>query len=93
MAKLVRDRIPEIIRSKGEDPRFYVASYAQYGRALLSKLEEEVHEFLTKPSVEELADISEVIRAINEHYRWDVERERVRKERERGGFEKRYILE
>ncbi len=93
MAKLVRDGIIDIIRANGEEPKFYVASFAQYERALISKLEEEVAEFLENPSVEELADIAQVIKALEKHYGWDLEAARLKKEQERGGFEKRYILE
>ncbi len=93
MPKLVRDRIIDIIRANGEEPKYHVASAAEYERALISKLEEELLEFSAHPCVEELADLQAVIYAIRDHYGWDLESEREKKERERGGFEKRYILE
>lgn len=93
MSKLVRDLIPDIIRKNGETPNVHVADHEEYRRSLYAKLEEELAEFRANPTVEELADLSEVIRAIEHFYGWDVERERLRKHRERGGFAKRYILE
>ncbi len=93
MAKLVRDGIIDIIRANGEEPNYHEASHAEYGRMLPAKLQEEVTEFLENPSVEELGDIAQVIKAIEKFYGWDLEAARQKKEQERGGFEKRYILE
>lgn len=45
--KLVRDRIPDIIRANGEEPITYQADPAEYRRRLRDKLLEEVDEFLT----------------------------------------------
>jgi predicted house-cleaning noncanonical NTP pyrophosphatase (MazG superfamily) len=44
--KLVRDKIPQIIRSKGLEPVTYVASADEYGIRLPDKLREEVEEFI-----------------------------------------------
>ncbi|WP_405056478.1 nucleoside triphosphate pyrophosphohydrolase [Kribbella sp. NBC_01505] len=66
-SKLVRDRIPEIIRSHGEDPTYYQADPAEYRNRLRAKLTEEVSEFLAateEDAVEELADILEVVYAL-----------------------------
>ena len=65
--KLVRDRIPEIIRAAGAEPITYQADPAEYRRRLRDKLLEEVDEFLTADAgsaVEELADILEVVYAL-----------------------------
>ncbi|WP_238161120.1 nucleoside triphosphate pyrophosphohydrolase [Kribbella antibiotica] len=66
-SKLVRDRIPEIVRSHGEDPTYYQADPAEYRNRLRAKLTEEVTEFLAATdddAVEELADILEVVYAL-----------------------------
>jgi predicted house-cleaning noncanonical NTP pyrophosphatase (MazG superfamily) len=66
-SKLVRDRIPEIIRSHGEDPTYYQADPAEYRNRLRAKLTEEVTEFLAatdEDAPEELADILEVVYAL-----------------------------
>ncbi len=66
-SKLVRDRIPEIIRANGEDPTYYTADPAEYRNRLRAKLTEEVTEFLAATdddASDELADILEVVYAL-----------------------------
>ena len=62
--KLVRDLIPAIIRSAGRTPICETLSEEAYLAALETKLQEEVHEYLSTPCMEEIADILEVIEAI-----------------------------
>lgn len=67
MGKLVRDRIPEIIRESGRDPVVSVLEDAQYSAALEEKLREEVDELLSAAEsdrLEEAADIYEVLNAL-----------------------------
>jgi predicted house-cleaning noncanonical NTP pyrophosphatase (MazG superfamily) len=95
--KLVRDRVPEIIRASGAEPITYRAESAEYRRRLHDKLLEEVDEFLTADgatAVEELADILEVVYALaadlgttKEH----LETTRAAKAIERGTFTDRVI--
>lgn len=94
--KLVRDRIPEIIESKGERPITRVASEEEYVSELGKKLGEEVAEFLKAPSAEEAADILEVLYALCDAH--DIDRKileplREKKASERGAFAERLILE
>lgn len=94
--KLVRDRIPDIIRAKGETPVTHVADEAEYWKKLRDKLKEEVIEFLESESPEEVADVLEVIVALCAAKGWtlrDIEQMRSKKAAERGGFWKRIILE
>jgi hypothetical protein len=44
--KLVRDKIPQIIRSKGQEPIICTADAEEYSRRLRDKLREEVEEYL-----------------------------------------------
>ena len=95
-AKLVRDRIPEIIRDTGRVPRVSTLDEAAYGRALSEKLAEETEEFLTSGQTEELADILEVVYAIGRLRGTppeELEALRRSKQAERGGFEQRLFLE
>jgi predicted house-cleaning noncanonical NTP pyrophosphatase (MazG superfamily) len=94
--KLVRDRIPEIIRARGALPTISVLDRESLYPRLLDKLREEIAEFERSPCVEELADIYEVLRALGSAVNIsldEVEREREKKYRERGGFEKGLLLE
>ena len=59
--KLVRDKIPEIIRSQGEYPVFRVLEEEEFFSRLREKLDEEVTEFHKEENLEELADILEVV--------------------------------
>lgn len=94
--KLVRDRIPDIIRAKNQTAVMHVADEAEYWIKLKEKLREEVDEFCAAENLEELADVMEVILAIQAHKGFDpqaVEAERQAKADKRGGFVQRLILE
>lgn len=93
--KLVRDKIPDIIRAEGLDPLIRVAGPEEYAVRLRDKLREEVGEFLASgDDPEELADILEVLHALARQIGSDpeeLERLRAAKEAERGGFAGRVI--
>lgn len=94
--KLVRDRIPEIIEKAGKKPTTRELSEEEMEKHLIQKLEEEVEEFKENQDFEELADILEVIENIvrfrGENMR-SLERIKSDKKTDRGGFEKRILLE
>lgn len=93
--KLIRDRIPEIIASKGQNAVIRVASDEEYWVKLAEKLKEEVNEYVESENVEELADILEVIYALAKHQSLtpqQLEHLRQQKAQERGRFSKRLIL-
>lgn len=97
MRKLVRDRIPEIIRSNGEDPKVSQAPEGDRRRLLLTKLGEEAYELKEAEgedaAYEEMADILEVVAALSATFEAErLERTRLKKQRERGGFEKLYVI-
>lgn len=94
--KLVRDKIPELIKGKGEVCLSHVANDGEYWAKLKEKLVEEAEEFRSAPSVAEFADILEVLEAILAHTKFDRNEIRAVKEKkvaERGGFKNRIILE
>ena len=93
--KLIRDRIPEIIESAGKSCETATLSDSDYKTYLYKKLTEELDEFLKDDTLEELADITEVIHAIlNLKGSLPEELEKIRKEKheQRGGFDKKLLL-
>ena len=93
--KLVRDKIPQIIRSRGQEPVIYTADSKEYSIRLRDKLREEVEEYLASDDDrEELADILEVLYALAKQAGTDqqqLEKLRAAKAEERGGFADRII--
>ena len=62
--KLVRDKIPDIIKSNGEVPICLILNDEEYLRELNIKLLVEVNEFLARGEVVELSYLEAVLRAI-----------------------------
>ena len=93
--KLVRDRIPEMIRTQGEIPHTRILEQEEYTACLEAKLDEEVMEYHNERNLEELADILEVVYALAEnmeHTRQELESVYDRKHETRGGFRERIYL-
>lgn len=94
--KLVRDKIPQIIEQSGKRCVTRTLSPQEYIAALDAKLQEELNEYLADGSMEELADLLEVMMAVAEargRSFADVESIRKAKAEQRGGFSKRIWLE
>lgn len=93
--KLVRDRIPEIIEARGKICIWEELSDSAYLDFLDKKLNEELAEYQASKSLEELADLFEVMQAVVKARGWTWEElEQVRKDKatERGRFEKKILL-
>ncbi len=93
--KLVRDRIPDIIMQSGKRPAYSFLSDEDYLAKLDEKLNEELAEYQENKSVEELADLLEVIRAVAVARGSSIEEvEAIRQDKaaKRGGFEKKILL-
>lgn len=93
--KLVRDKIPAIIRTKGEKPNIRILEEGEYTCLLEKKLDEEVEEFHQDKNLEELADILEVVFSLAEnlgHSRKALLDACDRKRECRGGFSDRIFL-
>ena len=93
--KLIRDKIPEIIEQSGKKCIVEVMDNDTYIEYLDQKLNEELAEYQQDKSIEELADLLEVIYAVVAARGYSVEKlERIRleKAKERGTFEKRLLL-
>lgn len=93
--KLVRDRIPEIIEADGKTCVCETLSDEEYIRLLDEKLNEELTEYQESKSLEELADLLEVVHAVVRARGWtfdELEQVRAYKAAERGGFTKKILL-
>ena len=93
--KLVRDKIPEIIKSNGKECKISILSDIEYEKMLEAKLNEELVEYLESKEVEELADLLEVIKslALLKGYTWEyLDNLRQCKADARGGFNKKILL-
>jgi predicted house-cleaning noncanonical NTP pyrophosphatase (MazG superfamily) len=80
---------------KGDIPSVVTLSDEQYFHALNRKISEEVAEYLEEYSVEELADIVEVVYALVKHKGLSLqefEQIRLKKREERGGFDEKISL-
>lgn len=94
--KLIRDKIPEILKNKNIDFITHVASDEEYWNKLKEKLQEEVDEFIKDNNSEELADILEVIYAICDYQnvsKTELEKIREEKAEKRGVFKNKIILD
>ena len=93
--KLIRDKIPEIIEQSGKKCIVEVMDNDTYIEYLDQKLNEELAEYQQDKSIEELADLLEVMYAVVVARGYSVaelERIRLEKSEKRGAFEKRLLL-
>jgi len=93
--KAIRDKIPEIIRESGKKCNIQTLSDEKFIIEIEKKLSEEVTEYQNDKNPEELADILEVIYAIAQLKgisKEELEKIRVKKLQDRGGFEKNLFL-
>ncbi len=96
LPKLVRDRIPEIIKESGREPVHRKASSFELNYLLIEKMKEELNEFKHSPCLEEAADMYEVFLSILDH--WNLEFSKVKnvalmKKDIRGSFESGIVLD
>jgi len=94
--KLVRDKIPEILRKKKIKYKFHKANNKEYIEMLYKKLIEELEEFKKEPNVEEFCDMLQVLENIGKFHDLEIEEvkevKKIKKEIS-GGFDKKIILE
>lgn len=98
--KLIRDHIPEIIHESGKIPIVKQLTQAEHFEQSRLKLYEEIKEYeetnIDEESLEELADILELVYTLGNMHGADFDelnRIREEKRRIRGGFEKGLFLE
>ena len=93
--KAIRDKIPEIIQKDGHTCNIQTLSDEKFLVEIEKKLSEEVAEYQNDKNPEELADILEVIYAIAQLKgisKEELEKIRIKKLQDRGGFEKNLFL-
>ena len=93
--KAIRDKIPEIIQKDGHSCNIQTLSDEKFLVEIEKKLSEEVAEYQNDKNPEELADILEVIYAIAQLKgisKEELEKIRIKKLQDRGGFEKNLFL-
>lgn len=94
-SKLVRDRIPEIIKADGKECETEIVRGIEKQKLLEKKLLEEVNEYIEDKNLEELADIMEVLFGLANELGYN-EEELLKKRRdklvERGGFKEGIVL-
>ncbi len=93
--KLVRDKIPEIIKADGKECDTLIVAGEEKYKLLEAKLQEEVNEFLEDKNLEELADVMEVLFGLADSLGYSEEelvKARDKKREERGGFKEGLVL-
>ena len=94
--KLIRDNLIEKMENKGLKVEYHILEEDEYDKELDKKLKEEVNEYIEDYSIEEMADVMEVIYTIMEHRNIkmeDVEKARIEKRYKNGAFNKKIFLE
>lgn len=96
--KLIRDNIPEIIKASGKECDVRVLNDEEYILKLNEKIIEEAHEVSEADKSEitgELADVLEIIEAIEKYYNIEhgaVEKKKQDKAIKNGRFDKKLLL-
>ena len=93
--KLIRDNNVKLMEDKGRKVTYEILDDKRYGQELDKKLQEEVSEYLADYSVEEMADVMEVIYAMLD-FRGitmeEVEKVRLNKRNLKGAFKNKIFL-
>ena len=93
--KLIRDNNVKLMEDKGCKVTYEILDDKRYGQELDKKLQEEVAEYLSDYSVEEMADVMEVIYAMLD-FRGitmeEVEKVRLNKRNFKGAFKNKIFL-
>lgn len=97
--KLVRNKIPQIIKANGKTPATRILPEEEYIKEICKKTEEELTEYLEATTkehkLEELSDLLELLKALAEYEGTtleEIDKIRKKKAEERGGFQNRIFL-
>lgn len=67
MPKLVRNNIPILIENDGRSCNYHIANFEELWIFLIQKISEETKELTESKSIEELADLYEVLEGIRDY--------------------------
>ena len=93
--KLVRDKIPDLIRSSGGTPSIRVVKNQELDYFIRLKVQEEANELFESGDNEEIVDLLEIIDALLTHRsfsREKIDEMKEAKAEKRGKFENGFIL-
>jgi predicted house-cleaning noncanonical NTP pyrophosphatase (MazG superfamily) len=97
--KLIRNKIPQIIKANGKTPTTRILPEDEYIKELCNKTQEELTEYIeakTKPDkLEELSDLLELINTLTKHKCTtlkEINKIHKKKAKERGTFQNRTFL-
>jgi len=96
--KLIRDKIPEVMKAAGSKWELKKLAVKDFEKELKKKLVEESNELVKAPKkeiVNELADVLELTKSIADHFKIKfstVEKFQIEKRKKRGGFKKKLFL-
>ncbi len=94
--KLVRDKIPELMKKTGTNPNVRIVKNQELDVFLRKKIVEEAKELFETGDIEELADLYEVLDAFVKHRKIDsglLEMQRLAKNLARGAFSNGVVLD
>ncbi len=94
--KLVRDRIPELIRESGRKYTSRILSDEEYLKALIDKVIEEMEDYRESGNEEELADVYEALDCLMKFKNYEPLRMdylKLMRRESRGSFVNRVLLE
>jgi len=96
--KLIRDKIPEVIKANGGKYEIRSLDTTEFENELKKKLLEETKELTSAKKgdeINELADVLEITKSLSNHYKIsfnNLQKYQTEKRRKRGGFKKKLFL-
>lgn len=93
--KLVRDRVPEIIKASGRNCDYRTLSNAEVLLALQDKLLEKANNFAKNPTEEEISDIMELMDAIVDKFGFEqmhIDYLKLKNRQAKGGYQNNTYL-
>ncbi|MBC3803140.1 hypothetical protein GH808_01605 [Acetobacterium fimetarium] len=93
--KLVRDKVPEIIRESGRACEYKILGQSEIRTALKDKLLEKAQVFMNSPSEDELSDIYELLETIVEAFDYEplhIDYLKIQNKENKGSYSEKVFL-